>query len=375
VKGNPALLDCSKCMCLWAGVIEITDPGQKLMSCGSSGLGSQDMGATVGAQNVAATPGNGLALQGAGIGLAAVAGNAVSLGTASQASQGMEAVAGAQAASTQKTLIREVTGAADVYSRQYIEYKVVNYNKDQNEVSDADRNRVRWAVKVDGKITVLEDKKGEKIVLEIPDHYAGKEITVMACLDGFNENVSQKTKVGPLSQKTLIRVAEGAEKASPGHKAEYKVTRYNKDYVSDEFRNSVKWAMKVDGMQKELGKGEKITVEISKEWSGKEIILMPYLNEATEKVAVRTQVGKVTEMYWSYGEGYNRLSTKSLYYEDLNFHVKTENYNDGDTISITLKRDDGKPLFGTTHTLDLNGTVYNNELIFKEVFGKYTLNV
>ena len=40
VKGQPALLDCSKCMCLWAGVIEITDPGQKLMSCGSSGLGA-----------------------------------------------------------------------------------------------------------------------------------------------------------------------------------------------------------------------------------------------------------------------------------------------------------------------------------------------
>ena len=29
VKGNPALLDTGKCMCMWAGVIEITDPGQK----------------------------------------------------------------------------------------------------------------------------------------------------------------------------------------------------------------------------------------------------------------------------------------------------------------------------------------------------------
>ncbi len=32
VKGQPALQDSSKCMCLWAGVIEIADAGQKTVS-------------------------------------------------------------------------------------------------------------------------------------------------------------------------------------------------------------------------------------------------------------------------------------------------------------------------------------------------------
>jgi hypothetical protein len=35
VKGQPALLDSSKCLCLWAGVIEITDAGQKTAQVGS----------------------------------------------------------------------------------------------------------------------------------------------------------------------------------------------------------------------------------------------------------------------------------------------------------------------------------------------------
>ena len=191
VKGQPALLDCSKCMCLWAGVIEITDPGQKLMSCGSSGLGSQDMGAPAGAQNLAATPGNGLALHGAGIGLAAVAGSAVSQGTASQASP--------------SSLVSQNTGAAS----------------------------------------------------------------------------SESTAAEP----------------------------------------------------------------------------------------------KVAEIYWSYGKDHKRLSGKSRFYVDLNLHVKTENYNDGDTVNITIKRKDGQLLFGTTQTLNLRGTVSGNEAVFENVLKEYTLNL
>jgi len=38
VKGNPALLDSSKLLCMWAGVIEITNPGQKIMKEGGTPL-------------------------------------------------------------------------------------------------------------------------------------------------------------------------------------------------------------------------------------------------------------------------------------------------------------------------------------------------
>jgi len=40
IKGNPALLDSSKLTCVWAGVIEITNPGQKKMKEGGTSLNS-----------------------------------------------------------------------------------------------------------------------------------------------------------------------------------------------------------------------------------------------------------------------------------------------------------------------------------------------
>jgi len=84
---------------------------------------------------------------------------------------------------------------------------------------------------------------------------------------------------------------------------------------------------------------------------------------------------KVAEMYWSYGKDYKRLSDKARFYTDLNIHAKTENYNDGDSVSITLKRKDGQPLFGTTKTLDLTGTVSNNEAVVENALKSYPLYV
>ncbi len=85
--------------------------------------------------------------------------------------------------------------------------------------------------------------------------------------------------------------------------------------------------------------------------------------------------GKIKEIYWSYGEDHRRLSDKSRFYVDLNLHVKTENYKDGDIVSITIKRKDGQLLFGTAQTLDLKGTVSNNEVVFANALKEYTLNL
>jgi len=85
---------------------------------------------------------------------------------------------------------------------------------------------------------------------------------------------------------------------------------------------------------------------------------------------------KVSEMYWSYGKNHTRLtSEKSRYYVDLNLHVKTENYNDGDTVDIVVEGDNGAPLFGSTKMLSLKGTVSNNEVVFENVFEEYILNI
>jgi hypothetical protein len=89
-------------------------------------------------------------------------------------------------------LVQEVKGEKEAKPGQKITYEVTKYNKD--EVSEDDKKRVQWAVKVDGKQENLKEKDA-KITLEIKKEWAGKEIVVMACLEKFIEKVSQKTKV------------------------------------------------------------------------------------------------------------------------------------------------------------------------------------
>jgi hypothetical protein len=111
----------------------------------------------------------------------------------------------------------------------------------------------------------------------------------------FITDINQKQVKEEQEEKILVKEVTGKTEAFPGQKAEYRVTRYNRDKVSDADRNSVKWAIKTDGNQEELKnkKGEKVTVEIKKEWAGKEIIVMAYLQSPNEKVSVKTAVIKL----------------------------------------------------------------------------------
>jgi len=85
------------------------------------------------------------------------------------------------------------------------------------------------------------------------------------------------------------------------------------------------------------------------------------------------RVKKIKDIYWSHGRDYIRLSDGSCYYEDLNVHVKTEDYSDGDSVKITIRGKDGNPLFGNTKKLDLNGIISNNEVVFENVLEGYVL--
>jgi hypothetical protein len=93
-----------------------------------------------------------------------------------------------------------------------------------------------------------------------------------------------------------------------------------------------------------------------------------------QQSAVAGAEGKAKEIYWSHGAGYARLSGNSRFYTDLNLHVKTENCNDGDTVNITIKREDGEPLLGAARTLDLEGTVSGNEAVLENALRGYSLN-
>jgi hypothetical protein len=88
---------------------------------------------------------------------------------------------------------------------------------------------------------------------------------------------------------------------------------------------------------------------------------------------------RITKMYWTYwnGEKYIELEEdkKPRYYADLNLHVETKNYKDGDTVEVIIENDDRQPLFGDTLKLELTGIVSSNNIIFENVFNEYTLNI
>ncbi|MDR1203714.1 MAG: hypothetical protein LBL58_19060, partial [Tannerellaceae bacterium] len=90
----------------------------------------------------------------------------------------------------------------------------------------------------------------------------------------------------------LVEKVEGPEsgEAKIGSTVTYRVTKYNRENVSDERKASVRWKIRVtDTEQDDLPeKGETISIEIQQTWAGKEIIIMPYLKQPTETVSVKT---------------------------------------------------------------------------------------
>ena len=92
----------------------------------------------------------------------------------------------------------------------------------------------------------------------------------------------------------LITKVESEPKGdvSPNQKVTYKVTQYNfSEKVTEADKNRIQWAIKIDDKQEVLKeKGEKLELTIKEEWAGKEIIVMPYLVKATEKVSEKVKI-------------------------------------------------------------------------------------
>ncbi|MDR2693825.1 MAG: hypothetical protein LBB74_06380, partial [Chitinispirillales bacterium] len=84
------------------------------------------------------------------------------------------------------------------------------------------------------------------------------------------------------------------------------------------------------------------------------------------------EANQIIEMYWSYGDEFTRLKSRdterdawnSRRYSDLNFHVVTEDGNDGKTVEVTIENDDGLQI-------DLSGIVSKNNVVFEKVFEDY----
>jgi len=212
-----------------------------------------------------------------------------------------------------RTLVKEISECKEASCGQTVKYKVIRYNRQESSVSSNDKKNIKWAVEVDGIQEELTDKKGESINLTIKEEWDGKEITVMACLNGFDKNVSTRTRVQPTS--TLVREISEHKEAFGGQTVEYSIVQYNKERnnVSETDKNNVRWAVKIDGKQEELKdkKGEKISLEIKKEWEGKEILVMACLNKFNETVSQKTMINKRMLLYLEFFDSKETMFAES----------------------------------------------------------------
>jgi hypothetical protein len=309
IKGSPALLGTSKCLCANAGLIEITDPGQSTVKEGGPmNVTVRDASGSVVSEHRIEQQEpetvNSLAPQSVAPNGLTSGGMALQQGTNSSSASANDPASSSSsaAASTQSTLsVRKVEGAAKTYPRQKIVYKVTEYIKDISKMNAEDKEKVKetkWAVKIDNDIIKLEDKKGGKITLDIDKDWEGKDIFVMAYIED-TEKAVQKTKVlQDQSTSVLIRGVVGEDEAFVGREVKYEVTNSNKDRDAGKIGNDsiIKWKINADGKDITLlgKKGERsITLKIKPEWAGQEIIVMPHFKTPTETVSVKTRVEKL----------------------------------------------------------------------------------
>jgi hypothetical protein len=369
IKGSPALLDTSRCMCMWAGVIEITYAGQGTVKEGGP------MNVSIRADSPSGAP----PLQASGIGSSLAPQNAAPLNAAASVSP-------------RSTLsVKKVEGAAETYPRQKIAYKA-EYSKSISEMSDEEKSKaIRWSVEAGNAAERFMFEGGEKITLDIDKDWEGKDILVIARIEN-TEKASFKTKVlQDASKSTLIRGVVGEDEAFTGQEIKYEATNSNKDGDAGKVdgNGDIKWAIKagkdgiIDKKLLECEKGKRIiSLGMKDEWAGKEIVVMPYLNSPTETVSVKTRVyislgAKIKEMQSS-SKVEDTYSHSNLFIEKLIKDMRVYGMATGwlekvSNSSIELGKQieiDGKIFDGIAFAKNNNVVINVSNNIFREEPGR-----
>ena len=89
-------------------------------------------------------------------------------------------------------LITAVEGTKESFPGGKVRFKVTQYNM---KVNIEERNRIKWALSVDGGESVRLEGQGEQIELIVKPEWSGKELTVMPYLKTPTEQISVKVKV------------------------------------------------------------------------------------------------------------------------------------------------------------------------------------
>lgn len=167
---------------------------------------------------------------------------------------------------------------------------------------------IKWEMKVLGSPASSEEiGAGRRITYTLGEEYIDKIVVFTAYREGvqlawqfgyLRQEIS--CYVQPKPQQILIRDVEPKScNALVWDKVEFRVTAYSIDTrkVNDSTRQSIKWQIRVDGKEELLLSedgypvmSDRITVEMKQEWAGKKVLLMPHLNDPTDKVSAKVNV-------------------------------------------------------------------------------------
>jgi hypothetical protein len=145
---------------------------------------------------------------------------------------------------------------------------------------------------------------GKSVKYKIPKKYAGKKVVFRAYInkDSYAEFPLQRMECMVETQppNLLIKEVKGSEKAFAGETVEFRVTKYNVDgkKLTTSDKKAIKWDVKIgDDTKKVLVntdglpyRTDRISLVVSRERAGKEVVVMPYFRSSTESIAVRMNV-------------------------------------------------------------------------------------
>jgi hypothetical protein len=103
-----------------------------------------------------------------------------------------------------------------------------------------------------------------------------------------------RTVAGVRKETVTVKEASGKRDAYAGEEVVYKVESYNTANVGDDVRKQVNWKILVDGEKVVTYHpgSDILRLEMQKEWMGKEVQVMPFLESPSEDVCVKTEVIK-----------------------------------------------------------------------------------
>ncbi|MCQ9637335.1 phage baseplate assembly protein V [Chryseobacterium sp. WG23] len=207
--------------------------------------------------------------------------------------------------------------------------------------------------------------KSKNLKFDIEENIETKAGKNMDTNVGQNIKIIAKQEISQDSgKKTIINAGTNTEISAKAHLDLYGKEKFI-GYTDGQTEFGAKDRMHVYGANSLLTAKDKI------EYKAPQMNKLPQNGEFEY-----TREKQIASMYWAYEEENTSLMDDSKFFVDMNLIVQTRNYEEGESIDVTIKSDDGEPLADGLNELTLSGTVDRDGIvIFKEPLRTYTLNL